>query len=142
MRHYIMGTVAGGRMGCTHSMPAAIEPIFVPPDVMGNIERLCALTEFIEEDRFIMGIDTQYRITDFLQTYPACCIQVAQIFLQLLSPMLRDRLIIMHAEACPRGLFTIQFVGMKKDIEVKIMSRDFNDSCEPFVEVWFEKKKR
>lgn len=127
-------------MGCGQSQPVVVEPVFIPPDVLANIERLCMQSEFIADDRFIMGIDTQFRITDFLQSHPSCCLQVAQVFLQLLSPVVFDRLLIVTAEASPKGLFRIEMVGMRKQMQLSIFSRDFDDSCEPFVEVWFEKK--
>ena len=129
-------------MGCVHTKAAVVEPIFMPPDVMLNIERLCTHTEFVgRQDRFVMGIDTQFRISDFLEIHPSSCIQVAQMFLQLLAPALHERMLIVKAEANQNGLFDILLSGVKGDAEVRIFSRDFDDSYEPFVEVWFEKKR-
>ena len=129
-------------MGCAQSRITVAEPLFMPPDVMVNIERLCMHCEFVgRQDRFIMGIDTGFRITDFLEVYPGNCTQVAQVFLQLLAPVLHERMLIVKAEANPKGLFDIQLSGVKGTMEVRISSRDFSDSYEPFVEVWFEKKR-
>jgi hypothetical protein len=124
-------------MGCTAARPQA--RVLPPPGVVKLVESLCSRFEPLEKgEKCVLGVDQAFQITLYLERNPSGCADLAQLFLQHLSPTTRESLLIVKADLCQSGNFEIRLLGASSLSTLRIFSEEFADPCDPIIEIWVE----